>query len=64
MWAQRLKRVFHIDIQTCTHCPVKIIAAIDDPAVIHKILTHLSQKAATHPAGHFPESRAPPRQPG
>lgn len=32
-WAQRLKRVFQIDIETCDHCggAVKIIACIEDP---------------------------------
>ncbi|HPI40751.1 MAG TPA: transposase, partial [Pseudobdellovibrionaceae bacterium] len=42
-WAQLLKRVFNIDIETCTRCggKVKIIAAIEDPAVIKKILDHL-----------------------
>ena len=42
-WAQRLKRVFNIDIQTCTACggTFKVIACIEDPAVIDKILTHL-----------------------
>ena len=31
-WAQRLKRVFKIDILTCEHCggPVKVIASIED----------------------------------
>ncbi len=35
-WAQRLKRVFHIDIETCHHGGgrVKIIACIEDPVVI------------------------------
>jgi len=43
-WAQRLKRVFNIDIQTCPdrQGPVKIIAASEDPDVIHKNLTHLT----------------------
>jgi hypothetical protein len=42
-WAQLLKRVFNIDIETCTRCggKVKIIAAIEDPTVIKKILDHL-----------------------
>jgi hypothetical protein len=45
--AQRLKRVFHIDIETCRHCggAVKIIACIEDPAVIETILTHLNKKS-------------------
>jgi len=47
-WAQRLKRVFNIDVESCNSCggPVKIIACIEDPVVIEKILTHLDRKAA------------------
>ena len=39
-WAQRLKRVFRIDIETCQGCggAVRIIACIEDPVVIEKIL--------------------------
>ena len=42
-WARLLKRVFNIDVETCHVCSgkMKIIAAIEDPAVIKKILTHL-----------------------
>ena len=45
-WAQRLKRVFAIDIEKCEKCggPVRIIASIasiEDPDVIQKILKHL-----------------------
>ena len=42
-WAQRLKRVFSIDIEKCEKCggPVRIIASIEDPDVIKKILKHL-----------------------
>ncbi len=38
-WAQRLKRVFDIDIETCSECggAVKVIACIEDPVVIDKI---------------------------
>ena len=41
--AQRLKRGFHIDIEPWEHCggAVKIIASIEDPAVIKTILAHL-----------------------
>ncbi len=53
-WARLLKRVFDIDVE---HCPqgggdLKIIAAIEEPAVIVRILTHLGLPA-----------RAPPRAP-
>ena len=67
-WVQRLKRVFNIDIETCSECggAVKIIASIEDPAVINKILTHLvvkaalDVKAATAGTALLPECRAPP----
>ncbi len=47
-WAQRLKRVFNIDIETCEAggATVKIIAGIEDPAVIQRIVEHLEQRAA------------------
>lgn len=61
-WAQRLKRVFNIDIETCSACggAVKVIACIEDPAVIQKILTHLKEKAGPEPLGLLPSVRAPP----
>jgi hypothetical protein len=40
---------------------VKIIASIEDPAVIKKILAHLEDKATSVATGLFPESRAPPQ---
>ena len=41
-WARLLKRVFDIDIERC-ECggKLKLIAVIEEPAVIEKILTHL-----------------------
>jgi hypothetical protein len=53
-WARLRKRVFAIDIE---HCPNgggarKIIAAIEEPTVMRKMLTHLGLPA-----------RAPPRAP-
>ena len=46
-WAQRLKRVFNIDISNCDVCgsAVKVIASIEDPVVIKQILAHLERKA-------------------
>ncbi len=37
-----MKRVFNIDIETCRACggAVRIIACIEDPVVIEKILAH------------------------
>ena len=53
-WARLLKRVFDIDIEHCPNCGgrLKIIAAIEDPPVIVKILSHLGLP-----------TRAPPRAP-
>ena len=53
-WARLLKRVFDIDIEHCPNCAgaLKIIAAIEDPPVIARILTHLGLP-----------TRAPPRPP-
>ena len=53
-WARLLKRVFDIDMEHCPHCggKLKIIAAIEEPRVIAKILAHLGLP-----------TRAPPRSP-
>ena len=42
-WARLLKRAFGIDLEHCLQCggDLKIIAAIEEPAVIVRILTHL-----------------------
>jgi hypothetical protein len=64
MKAQRLKRVFGIDIETCPACggAVRIIACIEDPAVIAKILSHFDAKApGGAEAARWPPCRAPPR---
>jgi len=63
-WAQRLKRVFSIDIEVCGHCggAVRVIACIEDQETIDRILTHLRQKEqelSTRPP-LVPPTRAPP----
>ena len=63
-WSQRLKRVFNIDITICNRCAgeVKIIACIEDPAVIKKILDHLDAKSGAPVwVNQLPEPRAPPQ---
>ncbi|MCP4985354.1 MAG: hypothetical protein GY928_04565 [Colwellia sp.] len=61
-WAQRLKQVLGIEIQTCVLCggAVKIIASIEAPVVIKKILDHLDK----HPCKidqKLPPNRASPQ---
>jgi hypothetical protein len=60
-WAQRLKRVFAIDIETCRGCggQLKVIASIEDPPVIERILAHLGHTAEPIDPAH--PSRAPPQ---
>ena len=45
-WAMRLKRVFNIDVTVCRHCQghVRIIACIEEPRVIHKILAYMNEQ--------------------
>ncbi len=63
-WAQRLKRVFGIDIEICSVCggAVRIIACIEDPAVIAKILSPLATPVAEPQARRRPPCRAPPQR--
>ncbi len=63
-WAQRLKRVFNIDVESCAYCggPAKVIACIEDQQVIDKILSHLKKKdRLPSPPDVLPETRAPPQ---
>jgi len=62
-WAQRLKRVFNIDVETCRVCggTARVIACIEDPLIIKKILMHLEEKAPTRAALLLPDSHAPPQ---
>jgi hypothetical protein len=46
-WAERLKRVFDIDISVCPLCggTLRVIADVTDPDTIQTILAHLRQRA-------------------
>jgi hypothetical protein len=61
-WAQRLKRVFDIDVVSCVRCgkAVRVIASIEEPAPIERILAHVRGKAETGTASLGPPSTGPP----
>jgi hypothetical protein len=60
--AQRLKRVFGIDVYTCGHCggTVRIVASIEEPTAIRAILAHFAKHGALVKAHSRPAPRAPP----
>ncbi|MBV2090321.1 MAG: hypothetical protein KUF72_05485 [Candidatus Thiodiazotropha sp. (ex Ctena orbiculata)] len=45
-WAQRLKRLFNIDVSVCSKCggEAKVIANIEDQFIIDKIVNCLQAK--------------------
>ncbi len=61
-WAQRLKRVFNIDVKTCQVCGgvAKVIACIEDPVVIKAILSYIDAQVPSQDVFTLPDSRAPP----
>ena len=66
-WAKRLKRVFAIDIEACTRCggKLKVIASIEEPEVIAKILAYLERMAPEQMQAELPlGARAPAVQAG
>ena len=52
-----------IDILTCEDCggAVKVLASIEDPAVIKKILDHLDRRTTPARPSFRPFARAPPQ---
>ncbi len=63
-WAQRLKRVFSIDIEVCGRCggSVRVIACIEDQNIVDRILAHLRDREHDIPTVPLltPPTRAPP----
>jgi hypothetical protein len=78
-WAQRLKRVFGIDVESCVRCgkvvrvaapahpcargisaSLHVIASIEEPALIERILAHVRGKAGSDTAARGPPSTGPP----
>ena len=63
-WAQRLKRVFKLDLESCAGCggQVRVIACIEDAGVIGKILAHLERQHPSVTTVPPLPARGPPRQ--
>ena len=74
-WAQRLRRVFRIDVETCPKCGGTVktmpealaalagqaLASIEEDAVIEKILAHVDAQVLPPDAVALPPTRAPPQ---
>ena len=61
-WARRLKRVFGIDVESSVRCgkAVRVIASIEEPALIERILAYVGGKAEASTAALGPPSTGPP----
>ena len=61
-WAQRLRRVFNINITICVQCDgaVRIVANIEEPTAIRAILAHFAKHGALEEAHYRPRPRGPP----
>ena len=61
-WARRLQRVFGIEIERCARCGgrLKVIASIEDPEVIARILAHRRERGGEEPPVASLGARAPP----
>jgi hypothetical protein len=55
-WARRLKRVSGVQIESCGRCgeELKIIASIEEPQLIAKILSHLESAVAEQSQSELP----------
>jgi hypothetical protein len=61
-WARRLQRVFAIDIERCVRCGgrLRVIASIEEPALIARLLAHRRERGAEDPPVASLGPRAPP----
>jgi len=62
-WARRLRRVFGIEIEQCVRCGgrLKVIASIEDPQLIEKILAHRRERGEEGAPTGVLGARAPPQ---
>ncbi len=59
-WARLIRKVYEADPLECPKCkgPMRVIALIEDPAVVRRILQHLG-RWVPEPAGPGPPAPAP-----
>jgi hypothetical protein len=62
-WARRLQRVFGIEIEQCARCGgrIKVVASIEEPELIERILTHRRERGAEDASVSALGARAPPQ---
>ncbi len=62
-WVHTIIHVGNIDIEQCERCgkQMKVIACIEDPVVIKKILAYLKEQTPVKIKHVIPESRSPPQ---
>jgi hypothetical protein len=55
-WARRLKRVFGVEIECCVHCgrQMRIIASIEEPQPIARMLSYPERTAAEQHQSELP----------
>ena len=60
-WADLLRRVYEVDVLACTACGgrMRVIAFLEDPAVVRQILDHLGLPSTPPP---YAVARGPPVQ--
>jgi hypothetical protein len=58
-WSQRLQRVFATDIEVCRRCGgrLRVIASIEDPEVIERILGHLGRDGGASDPAHARQAK-------
>ena len=61
-WAQRLKRMFDIDVESCVRCgsAVRVIASIEEPVLIERILAHMRGRGENSAVSLGPPPTGPP----
>jgi hypothetical protein len=58
-WAALMRRAFGLDVLACARCGgrLRLIAILEEPAVVAKILTHLDRSSAADPPGPAPPAQ-------